>query len=241
MKKYVLITLSLLFGLSSWCGATENRFQQFNADTQDAYATYRVALFETNKNNQEKSEESIKTFQKRWQKISTTYSQLPPETYQSDSSFSQALENISHIAQKSGEQIAAGQLAEAHETLEAIRDELSELRRRNSVIAFSDHINNYHAVMEHLLTGGFTPETINSDTVNTIRGQVAVLEYLAEAIKNNAPKEYSNNPKYLKLQKDLFGSLTQLDKAIEENNPQAISKSIKMLKPAYAKLFVNFG
>jgi hypothetical protein len=77
--------------------------------------------------------------------------------------------------------------------------------------------------------------------MNEIRGQLSVLKYLAEAIKENSPANYNDNEKFQQLQKGLFTSLDALDKAVDAENPEAISKSIKMLKPAYAKLFVNFG
>ncbi len=176
-----------------------------------------------------------------WQPLIAQYSSQPPEVFGSDSEWQSTLSNIEMIAVKSAAQIKEGQLAEAHETLEAIRDELTELRRRNSVIVFSDHINNYHAVMEGLLGGGYSPDKIDEQAVEEIGGQLAVLSYLAEAIKENAPVEYRENQRYQQLEKALFGSLKALEEAIDKGNPESISKSINNLKPAYAKLFVNFG
>jgi hypothetical protein len=175
------------------------------------------------------------------EKIIETYSSHPPEVFSFDPKWNETLTGIEKIAEKSSALIKEGQLAEAHEHLEAVRDNLSDLRKRNSVIAFSDHINNYHQVMEGLLEGGFTPEKINESAMNEIRGQLSVLKYLAEAIKENSPANYNDNEKFQQLQKGLFTSLDALDKAVDAENPEAISKSIKMLKPAYAKLFVNFG
>lgn len=237
----ILLALYLMLVTSSMACAVENPFIQFNSDVEKAYAAYRQALFQTNRNNAEKSDKANEIFIQQWQQIKQTYSNKAPEVFTSDLKWESTLASIEDIALKSAGQIKEGNLAEAHETLEAIRDELTDLRKRNSVIVFSDHINNYHEVMEGLLVGGYIPEKINESAVIEIHGQLAVLNYLAEKIKENAPEKYSENETYLKLQKGLFASIDGLTQAVASNNPQAISKAINMLKPAYAKLFVNFG
>lgn len=236
MKKAIIIFVCLTFGVATCSHASENRFQQFSLDVEEAYSAYRKALFQTNKNNAEESSKANSMFQKQWEQILESYGSQPPEIFSSDAQWNATLMNIKGIAAKSGTQIKEGELEEAHETLEAIRDELSNLRQRNSVIVFSDHINNYHEVMEGLLTKKFT-----SDEIDPVRGQLAVLQYLAGVIKENAPQKYLDNKKYQQLQQGLFASLEALRQAIEGKDPETIARSIKMLKPAYAKLFVNFG
>lgn len=93
-------------------------------------------------------------FIQQWKQIKQTYTTTPPEVFSSDPEWESTLTSIEEIAVTSAGQITEGHLAEAHETLEAIRDELTDLRKRNSVIVFSDHINNYHEVMEGLLERG---------------------------------------------------------------------------------------
>lgn len=225
----------------SLASAVENPFFQFNSDVEKSYSAYRQALFQTNKKDVEKSAKANEIFIQQWQQIKQAYGNNPPEVFSGDPKWESTLSNIEEIALKSAGQIQKGSLAEAHEILEAIRDELTDLRKRNSVIIFSDHINNYHKVMEGLLVGGYTPDKINENAVDEIQGQLAVLRYLANAIKENAPAKYREDQKYQKLEKGLFGSLEALGKAVESGDPATISKSVKMLKPAYAKLFANFG
>lgn len=241
MKKFIVFAACMILGFSSLSQADENRFRQFNSDVDTAYAEYRKALFQTNQKNAEKSAKTNSLFQEQWKKIIAAYGSQPPEVFSSDPKWHETLTEIDRIAEKSSALIAAGQLVEAHEHLEGIRDQLSQLRKRNSVIVFSDHINNYHEVMEGLLEGGYTPDKIDESAMNEIRGHLSVLKYLAEAIKINSPAHYKDNESYRQLQKGLFASLDALDKAVAAQNSEAIAKSIKMLKPAYAKLFVNFG
>jgi hypothetical protein len=241
MKKSLVLGICLLLGVTAWSSAGENRYQQFNSAVEQAYAAYRKALFQTNMKDAEKSAKANEMFITRWSSIIETYKEQPPEVFSADPKWADTLSSIEEIASTSAGQIKDGELAEAHETLEAIRDELSDLRKRNSVVVFSDHINNYHEVMEGLLVGGYNPDKMNEAAVVEIRNQLAVLNYLAETIKENAPDRYRSDATYEKLEKGLFASLDGLYNALESNDPKAVSKAVKMLKPAYAKLFLNFG
>lgn len=242
MKTFIsVLSVLILMTLSTASLASENRFKLFNEDVMQAYSAYRIALFQTNMKDMEKSQNSVQKFQQNWTKIIDVYGTAPPETFSSDPQWETTLKNISSIARKSAEEIKNNELAAAHETLEAIRDELSDLRRRNSVIIFSDHINNYHAVMEKLFEPKYKPENLDDKTISHIRMQQGKLNYLAEAITRNAPEAYQQDQKYQKLQKVLMNSLDQLDAALTANDPEKIAGAIKGLKPAYAKLFVNFG
>jgi hypothetical protein len=238
----IIFAICLMLCTTSLAGAAENLFLQFNSDVDKAYTVYRKALFQTNKKDAQKSGKANKNFIQQWQQIKKNYGNNPPEVFSDDPEWESTISIIEEIAIKSDSQIQEGELAEAHETLEAIRDKLAHLRKRNSIIVFSDHINNYHEVMEGVLAGGYNePAKISEDVVDDIQGQLAVLRYLADAIKENAPAKYREDQLYQKLEKGLFGSLEALGNAVKSGDPAAISKSVKMLKPAYAKLFVNFG
>lgn len=237
----MILAICFILATASLSGAADNPFVQFNSDVEKAYAAYRKALFQTNKKDAQKSGKENQAFIQQWQQIKEIYGNKPPEVFSTDPQWESTLTNIGNIAEKSAGQIKEGHVAEAHETLEAIRDELTDLRKRNSVIVFSDHINNYHAAMEALLVGGYSPDKIDENAVAEIQAQLAVLNYLAKAIKENAPSRYKENQKYQQLEKGLLMSLDELQQAIDSKTPANISKGINMLKPAYAKLFVNFG
>jgi len=241
MKQLVIFATCLCISLTSMSFASGNRFHQFNLDVDTAYASYRKALFQTNKKNAEKSGKATGSFLKQWKNIVEAYGSQPPETFSTDPKWKDTLTGITQIATESAVMIEQDKLAVAHEHLEAIRDSLSSLRQRNSVIVFSDHINNYHEVMEGLLNGGYTPESLDDAALADIIGKLAVLHYLAETISENAPAGYQGDTKYQQLQKGLFTSLETLEQAVGSGDKKKISTSIKMLKPAYAKLFVNFG
>lgn len=237
----LLVLASSIALLSFNASATENAFQTFYEQQNVAYGSYRAALFQTNKNDQQASLKGINSFSKQWDHIVAQFASNPPEIFSGDADWSSTLAKVSAIASQGKKEIEAGKLSEAHETLEAIRDELSSLRSRNKLIFFSDHVNNYHESMEHLLSAGYSKENIDENAKNSIREQLAVLEYLTDKIVLQAPENYKSDKSYIKLQEGLITSLNNLRKALDNNNSEGIGKAMRGLKPAYAKLFVKFG
>jgi predicted metal-dependent hydrolase len=240
--KLSALLLPVCLGFSSLSvGAAETTFQQFHQLQNQAYASYRVALSQTNKKDQAASLKGIDAFSKQWQLVIEQFADNPPEVFANDESWKPTLIKVADIAKQGKSEIKKGELAEAHEVLEAIRDELSSLRSRNHVTFFSDRINSYHEVMEHLLQAKYSKDNIDDTAKQTIGEQLAILNFLAQDIVENAPEEYQNNDSYKKLQQGLIKSLATLREALDSNDPAAISKAVSGLKPAYAKLFVKFG
>lgn len=239
-----LILLFVFLPAALWAGnqgGATSTFKQFQQEVNKAYASYRMALFQTNKKNQKKSLESAVNFQQQWQAIIEKYLEAPPGVYANDPEWEDTLVVIGNINGLGIQEILVERLSDAHETLEAIRDELGALRQRNQVSTFSDHVNNFHEAMESLLQLGLKPNDIDNKTLLTLHEDLAVLEYLAKKMKENAPAEYLENEGFSQAMNGVFASLKNLRQALSEKNPDNILKAIKKLKPAYAKVFVKFG
>ena len=246
MKKFVSVVVVTLFFFPAalWAGnpgGENNSFLQFQQEVNKAYASYRMALFQTNKKNQKKSLESAVSFQQQWQVITEKYWEAPPEVYAADPEWKATLVKISDFNALGIQEILVEKLSDAHDTLEAIRDELGDLRQRNQVITFSDHVNNYHEAMESLLLLGLRPDDISDKNLLIIREELAVLDYLAETMVQKAPAEYLGNEEFKQVINGVFSSLHNLRQAVNEKSPDDILQSIKKLKPAYAKVFIKFG
>jgi hypothetical protein len=245
MKKiFILLVLALVFIPGTlWAETREstNNFLQFQEDVNKAYASYRMALLQTNKKNQTKSLESALSFQQQWLTITEKHGGEPPEVYAADPQWYSTLIKIGDITALSIREILSEKLSAAHDTLEAIRDELGALRQRNQVIIFSDHVNDYHEAMESLLHLELKPYDIDDKGLLIIREELAVLDYLADKMKENAPAEYLKKEKFDQAMKGIFSSLKKLRQAVDEKNPDKVVRAVKELKPAYAKVFVKFG
>lgn len=209
----------------------------FETALRQAYGDYRVALFATNSGDAAKSQGAIDGFKAKWTALAEANTTPPPQ-YADDPDYRATLERVGEILGEAGAQAGEGRLAEAHETLEAIRDEIGALHERNGVVGFSDRMNAYHARMEEILArdyGGF-----DAAGVGMLREDAAVLAYLAAQIADHPPAEASD-PAYGPLLSAMRDSATALVEAARNGTPDAAAKAVAGLKVPYSKLFLKFG
>lgn len=209
----------------------------FEAAMRQAYGDYRAALFATNSGNAEKSTGAIAGFKAKWDTLAGANMQPPPQ-YADDPDYAATMERVSEIAETAGDQAKDGKLAEAHETLEAIRNEIGALHERNDIVSFSDRMNAYHAKMEEILSKDYVG--FDAKGMSMLCEDAAVLGYLAEQISSHPPAEASN-PAFGRLLSAMMDSVAALTKAARDGDAEAAAAAVKGLKVPYSKLFVNFG
>jgi hypothetical protein len=207
---------------------------------QAAYAPYRVALFKTNGNSQAESLQATVQAQQAWTALATQFGAKPPAPYDRDRLFAASLAKVSAVYAKAAEQISANQLTPAHETLEQARDTMAELRHRNQVVVYSDHMNAYHAQMEAMLKSGIKvlgqPQGLQQLTA-----QAGVLAYLAKMLTAEAPVAYSTNKEFVASIMAVDKSVNDLLVALYAQDAQSAKLAIEKVKEPYSRLFLKFG
>jgi len=207
---------------------------------QAAYAPYREALFRTNSKAQAESEKAMAQAQVAWKGLAARFAAGAPAPYDRDAAFAATLSKVAAVYDKAEAEIASGKLPQAHETLEEARDLMAELRRRNGVIVFSDHMNAYHAEMEHLLTDG--PRLLaGPQGVPRLTAQAGVLQYLARQLREQAPAALRQDAEFERLLKEVEASVQSLLAAALSQDPAAIRDAMSKVKPPYSRLFLKFG
>ena len=212
----------------------------FTDAMQQAYVPYRVALFKTGNGTQEEALNSVQQAQQIWKKISEQYASKAPVPYDRDAAFANTLQTVTQNYSEAILQVQDKQLTKAHQTLEKVRGTLAELRHRNQVIIYSDHMNAYHAVMEQLIE--HSKKTLaESDGIQKLTLKAGALIYLNEKLGSEAPTEFRKNPEFIKLLDAQNASIAALQKALFKKDAPAIQDAISKLKMPYSKLFVKFG
>lgn len=207
---------------------------------QSAYAPYRVALFKTNSNAQDDSRKAIAMAQQKWSQIGSQFGAQPPAPYDRDSAFKTSLDKVSEVYAKAAGQIDKNELSEAHETLEHAREVIAELRHRNQIVAYSDHMNAYHAQMEKVLIDG--PKTLaEANGVMQLMGQVGALEYLAGKLKSEAPDDYLKNEEFQASYQAVDKSVADLKAALLGQDVAQIKAALTKVKAPSSKMFIKFG
>lgn len=231
--------------LALWLTASTLSFAAWSADPvtdalQKAYAPYRAALFKTNSGQVGESAEALKQAQQAWGQVTQLVRSQPTVPYANDALMARTLSGVEANYAKAAQEVAAGQLPQAHATLEAVRDLLSELRRQNQVVVYSDHMNAYHAQMEHLLDEG--PKWLKAgDGLPKLAAQAGVLNYLAERLTSEAPAAAQAAPEFKELLAAVNRSVAGLTSAIASGDKAQIEKAMTQVKAPYSKLFVKFG
>lgn len=205
-----------------------------------AYAPYRAVLFRTNSKAQAESEQAMGQAQLAWKSILSRFASRPPIPYDTDSEFGASLNAVTRVYEQAAGEIGQGKLPQAHETLEQARDIMAELRRRNGVIVFSDHMNAYHAEMEHVLGQG-PAMTGSQQGMLTLVSRVGVLDYLARRLRVEAPKALQNDAEFNASLQALEASVSALQRAAMAQDAEATREALGRLKGPYSRMFLKFG
>ena len=207
---------------------------------QAANAPYRMALYKTNGQSQEEALQALLKAQQTWNKISTQFAAKPAAPYDRDSAFAASVAEVSKVYDQAMKEVAAGQLTQAHNTLEQVREVMADMRQRNNVVVFSDHMNAYHSQMEVIMIHG-------SDTLAQPKGmllltaQTGALSYLAKQLEVQASSELKGNPEFTGLLQAVNQSVSKLEAALLNQDSAAVKEAIGKLKGPYSKLFSKFG
>ncbi len=218
-------------------GASAGPVADFETAMRSAYADYRGALFQTNANKPEAAVQAVAAFQQKWSALSAANVAAPPQ-YADDPAYAATLAKVAAIADAAAQEVAAGDLPKAHETLEAIRFAIGGLHERNGVIGFSDRMNAYHAKMEEVLGKDYSG--FDAVGLATLGGDAAVLAYLAADVSAHPPAEASDAA-YKALLDGMVDSVTKLGNAARAGDAAAAKAALGGLKAPYSKLFLKFG
>jgi hypothetical protein len=207
---------------------------------QAAYVPYRTALFRTSGKSQPEAQQAMTQTQQAWKAIVEQFGSRAPAPYDRDKTFADSLAKVAAVYDKAALQVRDNQLTAAHETLEAARDLMADLRRRNQVQVFSDHMNAYHAQMEHVLIDG--PKLLaEAQGPARLLAWVGALDYLSQRLQAEAPAELTQNPEFVQGAKDVAASVAAMQAALVNADAAAARDAMAKLKQPYSKLFLKFG
>lgn len=207
---------------------------------QAANAPYRMALYKTNGKSQEEAKQAVVQAQKSWTQLGDQFGAKPMAPYDRDPAFAASVAEVTKVYVKALEEVNANQLGTAHNTLERVRDVMADMRQRNNVVVFSDHMNAYHSQMEVVMVHG-------ADTLAQLKGmllltaQTGALSYLAKQMGVQASESLTKNAEFTTLLGAVNQSVANLEAALLNQDAAATKEALGKLKGPYSKLFAKFG
>lgn len=240
MNRLTRIVRWAVVGLLAFTAAGQaGPISEFESSMRAAYADYRAALFETNRKDKAATEAAMSSFDAKWRDLSARWANNPPPHFSEDAGWRRSLDNVARIVREARSQATAGELARAHDTLEAIRDEIGTLRARNGLITFSDRMNVYHEKMEQALQR--TAKTIDAAVMNELRDDAAVLSFLVVTLREHRPPELGSDAAFEETLKAVEDSVKGLGAASRAGDVAVTKAALQKLKPAYSRLFLRYG
>ncbi len=207
---------------------------------QAAYEPYRAALFRTNSKSQPESERAMASARAAWTRVLERFGANAPVPYDRDKGFADTLAAVDAIYTRAEAEIGRQQLAQAHETLEEVRDLLAALRQRNGVVTFSDHVNAYHEQMERVLKGApgwlATPDGPIELTL-----EAGALDHLARHLGTEAGPAQRDHAAFAAALEEVRASSARLRAALRARDVAAARQALAELKPPFSRLFLRFG
>lgn len=226
-----------LLGLAGAAHAGDALTDAINA----AYPPYRAALVRTNFPALAEAQAAVQQARAQWRDVVERHGKNPPPPYDRDPQVLATLEEVARVFERADAQAQAGKLAEAHETLEAARDLMAELRRRNGVVTYSDHVNAYHTEMEHVIKEGRALVDASPQALLRFMGRVGVLDYLLARLGSEAPAALKADPAFTAALRGVEQSVATLRQAILAQDTAQVRAAVEQLKKPYSALFMRFG
>lgn len=207
---------------------------------QAANAPYRMALYKTNGKSQPEALQALTQAQQAWDKLSTQFAAKPAAPYDRDPAFATSVAEVTKVYTKALAEVNANQLTDAHNTLEHAREVMADMRQRNNVVVFSDHMNAYHSQMEVIMADG-NATLAQPKGMLKLTAQAGALSYLAKRLTTQAPASLTQNSEFNELAAAVNQSVNALETALLNQDMTAVKEAIGKLKGPYSKLFSKFG
>jgi cellobiose-specific phosphotransferase system component IIA len=232
--KALSLALSLSFGVFAHAADPVTDLMQA------ANAPYRMALYKTNGKDVAEARQALVQGQQTWNALSTQFGAKPAAPYDRDPAFAGSVLEASKVYDQALKEVDAGQLGAAHTTLERVREIMADMRHRNNVVVFSDHMNAYHSQMEVIMVHG--SETLAQPKgLLLLTAQTGALSYLARQLEAQAPAELAKNAEFAGLLKAVNQSVSNLESVLLNQDLAAVKDTVGKLKGPYSKMFAKFG
>jgi hypothetical protein len=236
--RHALQAISLVTLLGA--GAPAQAADPVTEAIQAANGPYRMALYKTNGPSQAEAQQALTQAQQAWDKLGTQFGAKPAAPYDRDPAFAASVAAVSKVYNKALAEVNANDNKAAHNTLEEAREIMADMRHRNNVVVFSDHMNAYHSQMEVIMIDGNATLAQPKGLLH-MTAQTGALSFLAKRLTTQAPESLTKNAEFTALVEAVNKSVAGLEAACLNQDMAAVKEAISKLKGPYSKLFSKFG
>lgn len=232
--------------LLSHPAARASDLADFQAAFADAWGHYRQVNFYIGRGgNIAVTAIELDDFIAKWTALEERFGNAPPDSYADDPEWAATLAGIGKRARDGLERLDADDLEGAKELLIPIRGISADLRRRNGVTIYADHINELSAAMDILAQ--YRREVKSRDDLKTpdmhakATRQGAVVAYLLEKCDRLASQKISNDPEFRRMIDGARESMVKFWQALDKGDARLYRIAIGEVRSYERILFSRFG
>lgn len=214
----------------------------FSAARADAYSHYREAFFYTRTGNTAVAGLALDEFIVKWSALVDAYVGNPPAEYSGDAAWKDTLRDILARAEMGLDALDANDPKAARDAINPIRGILGDLRRRNNVVAYSDHVDALSAAMDVLARYRMEVKDLgDAEAVAMVRGQAAIVEALFEKCRSEAAPTVADDPEFKRLIEGAAESMAKLMESLKSKDLLLYRIGIGELRSYERIMFLRFG
>lgn len=213
----------------------------FDTMMADAYASFRSAYWYTKTGNPGVASMEMMTFDMQWAGLRKSFEDAPPTEYAKDPEWGKTLSAITEANKTALEKTNGGDLIGANKAVVRIRDELSALRQRNGVTAFSDYVNAYWAVIEAISPLRDWDRELSEDSWLFLEQQAGELSDTVDAMAKNAPDALNSNSEFQETIQNNRQSIALFREHLDNRFERGAKGSIRDIRSNFGLLFLKYG
>lgn len=211
----------------------------FLDDLGPAYSGVRNAILYLQRGAAGPAAFRIEAAAETWRRAVLPHAESPPAAFADDPRFAQTLRRIGDDLRRAGE---AGGTDAALDAIEGIPARLAELRARNHIVVFTDHVHEANRAMERLWA--YRDREIDfseRSVVDDLRARLAVTAYTFRQCNRAAPDEVSNDPAFRRIIDGTLASLDQMWEVIAAGDQQAVVNILREVRALDRLLWLHHG
>jgi hypothetical protein len=212
----------------------------FDARMDAAYDTFRSAFWYTRTGNGGVAAIEMMTFDARWRALRDAFEADPPDAYADDPHWRETLAAVADANAKALALVNDGAVREAHDALSPIRSLLSDLRARNGLVTFSDHVDAYGAVIESISRFAPWDRPLSADDWAALERSTDALAAAIRTLEDEAGVR-ADNPDFERTLDDNRRALDQFKANLDARSERGAKGSIRDIRSAYGLFFLKFG
>jgi len=222
--------------------AAADDLADFNAAVEQAASHNRVALGYLRTGNLDLASVELGRLRDSWTDLTQRFSQTPPPQLQSNPLFAQTLADVPARASSAETFLNAGSIDEARHALQAIREELSAMRKRSGIVVLADCVLDANAAMADFFVYDETPpDWAIPSSVADFSGHADAIASVMRRCDSIASPDVRESPEFRRLIDGTMASLAFVPKAVETRDNDLIHRLIDELRAFDNLLTFRYG